>query len=121
MARKDPCRHSYDQSCALYRYFESGGRDPREVGEYWHRAFCCVARQLGFDRPARKVLWEHLARGNWNHPIDGKEATMTSEDWLEALCSDVLHCSDRWSLDRLTRCHWKYRQYVRAVSGEGRW
>lgn len=34
---------------------------------------------------------------------------------LQPTTNDVMYCSDRWSLDRLTRCHWTYRQYIMEV------
>ena len=34
------------------------------------------------------------------------------EWWLD----DMFYCSDRWSLDRLMRCHWEWRHYMKGVS-----
>lgn len=101
------------QSDALARYIESGNCRPKKVTEYWHRVFNCVAKYLGFNKATRKILWDELVFGNWKrlHTDESKSA----DDWLNSLRYDVMYCSDRWSLDRLTRCHWMYRNYVRVV------
>lgn len=89
---------------------------PQMIGESWRRTFSCVAKSLGFNKAARRILWENLADGNWEHfHLTDEEAEWTASHWLEVLCWDVWYCSDRWTLDRLTRCHWTFRQYMYAV------
>lgn len=94
---------------------------PKKVEERWHRTFNCVAKYLGFNKATRRILWKELFCGNWNrlHTTE-EEDKMTSVEWLDKLCCEVFYCSDRWSLDRLARCHWLYRQYMDAAEREER-
>lgn len=101
------------QSDALIKYIERGNCRPKKVTEYWHRVFNCVAKYLGFNKATRKVLWDELVLGNWR--LLHSDEQKTADDWLNDLYYDVMYCSDRWSLDRLTRCHWMYRKYIRAT------
>ena len=108
----------YRQSMSFFRTAQRYS-SPQIIEESWHRTFSCVAKSLGFKKAARKTLWENLADGNWEHfNLTDEEKKLTSYEWLEALCLDVRYCSDRWTLDRLTRCHWKFRQYMYAVQRE---
>lgn len=92
---------------------------PKEIEESWHRAFSCAAKSIGINKAAMEILWHHLAEGNWERlNLTDEEFKRTSDDWLDSLREDVWYCSDRWSLDRLTRCHWKFRQYMYAVQKE---
>ena len=113
MARDMSWVQPLEQSAALSRYIEQGNCNPRKVEEHWHRTFNCVAKYLGFNRSTRRILWEDLVRGDWGRlhqtPV---EECKTSDDWLDRLHWEVVYCSDRWSLDRLTRCHWIWRQYA---------
>ena len=109
---------AYLQSCALAEHIGSC-HDPKRVTEYWHRTFNCVAKVLGFDRTARRVLWTELVAGSWPHLEQTEsERQMDAEDWLTNLKYDVLYCSDRWTFGRLTRCHWEWRQYVEAAEAD---
>lgn len=115
MSWKEP----FNQSFVLVNYIKAGNCRPQKVEEHWHRTFSCVAKYLGFNKSTRKVLWEELAYGNWSHLHKTEEEDKrTPEEWLEKLQYDVFYCSDRWSLDRLTRCHWLYRQYEWALYWE---
>lgn len=106
----------YEQSMSLYKYIREGNCTPKKVEERWHRAFCCIAKHLGFNRATRRILWEDLACGNWGHLHQNyEERSWTPEKWLDELSGDCFYCSDRWSLDRLTRCHWMFRQYRWAI------
>lgn len=89
---------------------------PRKVEEGWKGTFCTIAACLGFNRATRRILWEELALGNWEHlHVTNEERFRTADEWLDMLYYDVFYCSDRWTLDRLTRCHWTYRQYKWAA------
>ena len=109
-------RQPFKQSMALFRYLSRGHCTPPKVEEHWHRTFSCVAKHLGFNRSARRILWNDLVQGNWKrlHATD-EEEQKTPDEWLDELRWEVYYCSDRWSLDRLTRCHWLYRQYRWSV------
>ena len=109
---------AYHQSmsfCHTVRWCSS----PQKIDESWYRTFSCVAKSLGFNKAARRILWENLADGNWEHfHLTDEEEKRTADEWLNELCWDVRYCSDRWTLDRLTRCHWMFRQYMYAVQKE---
>lgn len=109
---------AYWQSMAFCRA-ATRHASPQAIEESWHRAFSCVAKSLGVNKKVRKILWDNLAVGNWAHfhPTD-EEAKLTACERLEKLHWDVFYCSDRWSLDRLTRCHWAFRQYMHAAREE---
>lgn len=115
MSHREGWREPFDQSAALVNYISNAGVHckPESVLVMWKRTFCCVAKYLGFNRATRRILWEELVRGNWKrlHQTT-EEESKTAEEWLEMFCGDVAYCSDRWSLDRLTRCHWLFRQYM---------
>ena len=131
MARNMGWVQPYEQSMALCgyigvkswsldeeppEYMRRGHVTPKKVEEYWHRAFNCVAKYLGFNKATRKILWEDLACGNWEHLHQTEEEkSRTPDEWLDKLYWDVHYCSDRWALDRLTRCHWLWRQYKLAL------
>lgn len=125
----------YEQSMALCGYIgvkswslddeppeemRRGHVTPKKVEEYWHRALNCVAKYLGFNRATRRILWEDLVYGNWDRlHMTEEEEKMTPDDWLDKLYWEVFYCSDRYTLDRLTRCHWLYRKYMQAVRKDG--
>lgn len=104
---------AYDASMELCKYLKAGDCTQNGVEDRWHKTFSLVLAYLGpFPRDTRNYLWKELVNGNWEllHVTD-EERLKPPEYWLERLKGDVWYCSDRWSLDRLTRCHWLYRAY----------
>ena len=78
----------------------------------WKEIFMHVCYYLGIGSRSANVLWKELANGNWSHlHYTDEEKELTQSDWFETFMMDVFYCSDRWSLDRLTRCHWAFRQW----------
>ena len=78
----------------------------------WKEIFFHVCDQLGINRKSANVLFDELACGNWSHlHHTDEEKKLTQSDWFESFMYDLFYCSDRWSLDRLTRCHWEFRQW----------
>ena len=58
-----------------------------------------------------------MCLGNWNHLwMTDDEKKKPVNEWLNDFMADVFYCSDRWSLDRLMRCHWMYRQWLAACN-----
>ena len=104
---------SYDASMELCKYLEMGDCTQKGVEDRWRKVFTLVLAHLGpFPRDTRSYLWKELVNGNWERlHLTDDERLNPPEYWLERLMSDVWYCSDRWSLDRLTRCHWLYRSY----------
>lgn len=114
---------TYSSADKAYDYsmnFQKVENIPEEIKNNWHLIFQEVAKTLGFDSVAIDILWDNLVVGNWErlHATD-EERALSEADVLKAFKSDVFYCSDRWSLDRLTRCHWLYRQYMRKAKGFG--
>lgn len=103
-------------SMRLFRYIDAGNCDPGGVERRWHQAFNCVLRDFGFPGRLRTLMWDELVAGNWErlHPTQEEQAK-TADEWLDALKWEVHYCADRWSIDRLSRCHWIYRQYKREA------
>lgn len=123
------CKHeitskiTYSSTDKAYEYsmnFQKVEDIPEKVQDSWHLIFQEVAGFLGFDGTAIDILWNTLVIGNWEHlHATDEEKALSEADALKAFKSDVFYCSDRWSLDRLTRCHWLYRQYMRKAKGFG--
>ena len=79
----------------------------------WHAIFNDVCYGIGFSDKNTNMLWTELVNGNWKHlQKSNKEEENTPADWFDSFCRDVFYCSDRWSLDRLMRCHWLHRQWL---------
>lgn len=103
---------AYERSMALHRYLADGGGDVAEVERLWRKTFESVLIAERFTRRAIDYMWDNLAQGNWKHLHQtDEEKAMTTDEWLELFRGDVWYCSDRWSLDRLTRCHWEWLQF----------
>ena len=107
---------AYDKSMDLYAYLDGGGSDVAVVERMWHATFARALREMGFNRRATRLLWENLVCGNWKrlHLTQDERDGMTTGDWLDNLKGEVWYCSDRWSLDRVMRCHWLYRVATRG-------
>lgn len=91
--------------------------DVTKVYNCWHEIFLDVCCYLGFNRKSAKILWENLAYENWEHLHQTEEEKQYSEkEWFEKFYYDMFYCSDRWSLTRLERCHWKFRQWSGKVN-----
>jgi len=110
-----------------------------KVFRLWEKAFSRWLRLMGFGIRSRKALfgwgrdgfpqalfiglsgtentlqsfrlWGH----NWEklHPTE-TEKEMSFEERLDDFSSNVCYASDRMSLDRLFRCHWRFGHAMRA-------
>lgn len=90
-----------------------------KVKNMWYNVFNSALKYMGFPRHARQSMWEGLVCGNWKRlHLTNDELEITSKHWLEELAWDVRYCSDRWTLDRIARCHWMYRAYLNACVRE---
>lgn len=104
---------AYKRSMELYRYI---GRErwpsSDEIERLWRQVFEAVLVRERFTRKAIDYMWRELAQGNWErlHQTD-EERSLSPDEWLGRFREELFYCSDRWSLDRLTRCHWLWRQY----------
>lgn len=103
---------AYDKAMDLHAYLDLGGDDPKKVERMWHATFTRVLREMGFPRRSCRYIWDNLVQGNWLRLwLTEDEKRRTTESWLDDFRHEVWYCSDRWSLDRLTRCHWLYRTW----------
>lgn len=108
--------YAYEKSMELCRYIKTPDCSPSEVELLWRQVFEAVLIREKFTRHAIDYMWSNLAQGNWEHMHQTEvEKARTADEWLDEFRTDVWYCSDRWSLDRLTRCHWQWRQWIKAV------
>jgi len=106
-----------EKSLVLCRYIAAGDCCVGGVENRWHQAFNSVLRDFGFPSRVRSFMWDELVCGNWErlHMTDEEEA-LTADEWLDKLRWEVMYCADRWSIDRLSRCHWLFRAYKWAAT-----
>ena len=118
-ARKRP-GDLVEMACRLSDYCKDCPTREGVAGR-WRALFYRVLREeCGFNRAACRALWDGLAQGNWKHlRMSGDEEGLSADEWLERFAGDVLYCSDRWSIDRLTRCHWTFRRWLAALDAKG--
>lgn len=87
----------------------------KKLRRKWNKLFIDICQYMGIDNLSAIVLFEQLVLGNWEHiHLTEDEEKYTHSEWLAKFSSDIFYCSDRWSLDRLMRCHWLYRQIMRS-------
>lgn len=108
---------AFDKAMDLCDYLKTAGADveDRVLYRMWHAVFSRVLRERGYNRKSIGHMWEELVLGNWKRlHLTDEERRRTRGEWLEDFRSEVFYCSDRWSLDRLARCHWMYRVITRG-------
>ncbi len=110
--KKDSYDVQIEQCCMLSSYIrEYPGIKNDELTRRWKSVFFLVTKRMGFNKEGRRYLWDNLVLGNWEHIHQNAiERTWKRDRWLNDFASDLWYCSDRMSLDRLTRLHWQYRQ-----------
>ena len=81
----------------------------------WHSIFNDVCYHFSFNKNNAYMLWKNLCEGNWEHLHQtDEEKSKDAAWWFNRFCGEVFYCSDRWSMDRLMRCHWLHRQWLYA-------
>ena len=103
---------SYKKSIEFCQAIKDGVR-PEVIERLWYSTFSAVLQSFGFNDGDNIVfLWNNLVQGNWKrlHMTDD-EKQITKDEWLDRFWIEVFYCSDRWSFDRLMRCHWFYRAW----------
>lgn len=110
--KKDSYDVQIEQCCMLSSYIqEHPGITNDELTRRWKSVFFLITKRMGFNKEGRRYLWNRLVEGNWERLHQTKEELMWDRNkWLEEFYLDLWYCSDRMSLDRLTRLHWQYRQ-----------
>lgn len=98
---------TYKLSMNFLDAVENGSEE--DIKTAWHKAFNGILMSFGFDGNLT-FFWNNLVAGNWKRlHLTADEEDLEPKEWLDKLYWEVLYCSDRWSLDRLMRCHWLYR------------
>lgn len=113
--KKDSYDIQIEECCKLSCYIcEHHNITNGELARRWKSVFFLITKRMGFNELGRQYLWDYLVEGNWEHfHQTEEERTWKREKWLEEFSFDLWYCSDRMSLDRLTRLHWMYRQCYR--------
>ena len=95
--------------------------DIARVANMWHNAFNDICYHFGINNKGAKFLWDAMCRYNWEHlhPTE-EEVNKSNEERYNSFEGDVFYCSDRWSFDRLMRCHWKFRHWIESEQKGGR-
>ena len=91
--------------------------DYKKVRDDWYKVFLHVAKAFGFEHTGIDILWEDMAIGSvdYDETAEG-EKYPSVRDKFQAFQQEVYFSCNRWSFDRLTRCHWRYRQYMRSIA-----
>lgn len=81
-----------------------------DITQAWSKLFSAIYVRLGGKYSESTFLFNHMFRtGNWSHLHETEEEKQrTLKECVDDFRSDVFYCSDRWSFDRLARCHWAY-------------
>lgn len=109
-----------EECCDLFYWCEGEEKiDFKKLKERWKKCFIDVCLLMGMNKKSAKILFKNLRFGNWKHWWKaGEEKDYSLKEWIEVFSYDLYYCCDRWSIDRLMRCHWKYRQIMRFKEGK---
>lgn len=106
-----------DDCCSFYKKHKEDHSDIEAIKAEWYGIFSDVCWYLGINKRSSKELWLQMCEGNWTHlHLTEEEKKLTDDEWFNDFNAEVLYCSDRWSVDRLMRCHWMFRQWGRKAS-----
>lgn len=91
---------------------------PTEIARDWEDLFYSVCSYLiSGDATTADVLYSELVAGNWKRlHVTEEESGYSINDWITMFKDEVFYCSDRWSFDRLSRCHWLFRRVMEALN-----
>ena len=92
---------------------------PDEVEDDWRKCFVASADVLGISRKSANVLYHGFGQGNWEHlHLFDEERGYSLDKWASDFAYDLFYCSDRWSVERMLRVHWLFRQWEEAQKRE---
>ena len=95
------------------KYVDTNPVYTSDIKSGWKEIFFHVCYEMGINRKSADVLFEDLVFGNWKHlHHTDEEKQFTKSDWFQNFMWELHYCADIWSLDRLTRCHWLFRQWI---------
>lgn len=102
--------------CSIKYIYEGSPEKVAEITIAWYKCFIKICKKFNINRRGANLLFRHMCVGNWKKiHLTTEEYEMTANEWLDIFLNDLFYCSDRWSVDRLMRVHWAFRQYVRAA------
>lgn len=105
--------NAYTDCMDFFVKYEKQHNNAQAVTDDWRKVFVSVCKHLGINRKSANVLFEDMCFGNWDHlHKTDEEREFTADIWFEKFIYDMFYCSDRWSVDRLMRCHWYFRQWL---------
>lgn len=91
--------------------------DYKRVRDDWHEVFIHVAKAFGIDDRSIIFLWCNMSFGEVEYDKAAEDKKYPSvRDKFQAFQQEVYFSCNRWSFDRLARCHWRYRQYMRSIA-----
>lgn len=106
------CDDVFDSCMDFVDLCKDGSHKVAYIDSEWHILFIKICKQLGIKRKSAEILFDDMCCGNWTHLHQtDEERKRTADDWLSEFAGDVWYCSDRWSVDRLMRAHWQFRQW----------
>lgn len=102
----------------LFSMYRDGWDNVSKVTRDWMNVFFDVCVDwFGMNEHSANVLFDEMCRGNWSHLHQTEsEQKYSADEWFNKFVTDVFYCCDRWSVDRLMRTHWLYRQWIEAVN-----
>ena len=99
----------YDISMEVCGAIKNGSEN--DIESAWYQAFDAILASFGVCNRT-DFFWNSLVAGNWKRlHLTADEEEVTKAEWLDKFYWEISYCSDRWSLDRLCRCHWLYRAW----------
>lgn len=110
--------HLYDiqikRCCNLANYINDNCNiSNKELTARWKEIFFLSTKLMRFNKEGRRLLWNKLSGGYWNHfRQTGIEKTWDRDRWLREFSTDLFYYSDRMSFNSLTKLHWTYRQIM---------
>lgn len=108
-----------DDCSDFYREYSEDQINVDVVKASWHKIFNNACLYLGINRRSANVLWSDMCYGNWKHlHRTEEEEKKTESQWFDDFINDMFYCSDRWSVDRLMRVHWMFRQWEESYKGQ---
>ena len=83
-----------------------------ELHNRWYKCFAYMLKSfnVGFTTKSIKSIFYGFAMKNWDalHQEHTYYKDYTKDELIESFCSECSYISDRYSYDRLFRCHWLF-------------
>lgn len=83
-----------------------------ELHDRWLKCFSYILKSfnVGFTKKAINSLFYHFAMENWDamHLENTRYRDYSKAKLIKSFCGESSYISDRYSYDRLFRCHWLF-------------